>query len=166
MTEIKSLADQLRNQLSRQEAPPEPTAKVKREKKKPPDVPPILESIRSYDNRDHKNLVHIRFDASTVQTLNQFKMATGIDVTKLVAFAVRHLFQEHPELKSIIKQFIQQLELWTGHISSYGLWASIFYIIYRWSFTILLRPKKLVKHLFRSLASPSMCSRNRSSIYQ
>jgi hypothetical protein len=43
--------------------------------------------------------------------MNQFKMATGVDVTKLVAFSVQQLFERHPELKSIIKQYIQQLEL-------------------------------------------------------
>ena len=97
MSDIKSLADQLRNNISRQD--------------KPPPVPEILERIRKYDNRDHKGLMHIRFDGGTIKMLNQFKMATGVDVTKLVAFSVHHLFEQHPELKSIIKQFIQQLEL-------------------------------------------------------
>jgi hypothetical protein len=97
MSEIKSLADQLRTNINQQE--------------KPPPVPEILERIRKYDNRDHKALMHIRFDAATIKTLNQFKMATGVDVTKLVAFSVHYLLGQHPELKSIIKQFIQQLEL-------------------------------------------------------
>jgi hypothetical protein len=97
MNEIKTLADQLRTNINQQA--------------KPPPVPEILERIRKYDNRDHKSLMHIRFDAGTIKMLNQFKMATGVDVTKLVAFAVHHLLDEHPELKSIIKQFIQQLEL-------------------------------------------------------
>ena len=104
MSEIKSLADELRSRINAQSVP-------KREKKKPPDIPEILEVIRAYDNRDHKSLMHIRFDAQTVQTMNQFKMATGVDVTKLVAFSVQQLFEKHPELKSIIKQYIQQLEL-------------------------------------------------------
>lgn len=97
MNEIKSLADQLRTNINQQA--------------KPPPVPEILERIRKYDNRDHKSLMHIRFDAGTIKTLNQFKMATGIDVTKLVAFSVHNLLEQYPELKSIIKQFIQQLEL-------------------------------------------------------
>ena len=104
MSEIKSLADQLRSKINQQPTP-------KREKKKPPDTPAILEAIRAYDNRDHKSLMHIRFDAQTIQTMNQFKMATGVDVTKLVAFAVQQLFEKNPELKTIIKQYIQQLEL-------------------------------------------------------
>jgi len=97
MNEIKSLADQLRNNINGQA--------------KPPPVPEILERIRKYDNRDHKSLMHIRFDGDTIKMLNQFKMATGVDVTKLVAFSVHYLLEEHPELKSIIKQFIQQINL-------------------------------------------------------
>jgi len=97
MSEIKSLADQLRNNINQQA--------------KPPPVPEILEKIRKYDNRDHKALMHIRFDGGTIKMLNQFKMATGVDVTKFVAFSVHHLFELHPELKTIIKQFLEQLEL-------------------------------------------------------
>ncbi|HZY39747.1 MAG TPA: hypothetical protein VFE53_23995 [Mucilaginibacter sp.] len=111
MSEIKTLADQLRNRITQQGAPNEVPAKLKREKKKPPDLPPILESIRAYDNREHKSLVHVRFDAQQVQMMNHFKMATGVDVTKLVAFSVQQLFDQHPELKTIIKQFIQQINL-------------------------------------------------------
>jgi hypothetical protein len=42
--------------------------------------------------------------------MNQLKLAAGIDVTRLVAFAVDHLLQLHPELKTIIKQFFQKLD--------------------------------------------------------
>ncbi len=111
MSEIKTLADQLRSKINGQAVPNEAPVKLKREKKKPPDIPEILELLRAYDNRQHKSLMHIRFDTQTVQTMNQFKMATGVDVTKLVAFSVQQLFQQHPELKVMIKQYIQQLEL-------------------------------------------------------
>ncbi|MDP9079982.1 MAG: hypothetical protein M3O71_21355 [Bacteroidota bacterium] len=103
MSEIKSLADQLRSNISKQEAP--------KLAGKLPEIPEILKRIRAYDNRDHKGLMHVRFDSDTIRLLNQFKMATGVDVTKLVAFSVHELFELQPELKSIIKQFIQQLEL-------------------------------------------------------
>jgi hypothetical protein len=103
MNEIKSLADQLRSNINQQESP--------KEKHRLPPVPEILQRIRKYDNRDHKSLMHIRFDADTLKMLNQFKMATGVDITKLVAFSVHHLIEAHPELKTIIKEFIQQLQL-------------------------------------------------------
>ncbi len=61
--------------------------------------------------RRDRTMMHIRFDADTIKMLNQFKMATGVDVTKLVAFSVHHLLEAHPELKTIIKEYIQQLQL-------------------------------------------------------
>ena len=71
----------------------------------------ILEDIRALDTAGNKSMVHVRFDEKTVRTMNQFKMATEVDVTRLVAFAVKHLFETCPELKQIIKSFIQNQEL-------------------------------------------------------
>jgi hypothetical protein len=56
-------------------------------------------------------MVHVRFDEKTVRTMNQFKMATRVDVSKLVAFAVKHLLETQPEIKTIIKHFIQNNDL-------------------------------------------------------
>lgn len=118
MTKITSLADEIRNRLAQSPETPqvkEPdkpkAASVKPKAKKVAEASAILELIRAYDNSDHKSMVHVRFDEKTVQTLNHFKLATGVDVTKLVAFSVRQLFEQNPELKSIIKQFIQNLSL-------------------------------------------------------
>ncbi|WP_345951251.1 hypothetical protein ABDD95_07420 [Mucilaginibacter sp. PAMB04274] len=120
MSDIKSLADQLRSKVA-----PNGAAGAAAKTKKtaveveteqparaapPPRIPPLLELIRAFDNSDHKSMIHVRFDAKTLQTMNQFKMATGIDVTKLVAYAVRELLAKHPEIKTIIKQFIQKLD--------------------------------------------------------
>jgi hypothetical protein len=71
----------------------------------------LLRSLWAYDNSDHKSMVHIRFDKQTVDLLIKFKLATGVDMTKLVAFAVKHLFKTHPELKQIIKQYLQNTKL-------------------------------------------------------
>ncbi len=119
MNEIKSLADQLRNKINQPigsevaegKLPGKQTAKIKPSGKSPPEIPTILIAIREYDNTGHKNLVHVRFDEKMAQTLNHFKMATGTDITKLVAYSVTHLFEQHPELKEIIKQFIQNLDI-------------------------------------------------------
>ena len=56
-------------------------------------------------------MVHIRFDKQTVDLLIKFKLASGVDMTKLVAFSVKHLFNTHPELKQIIKQYLQNTKL-------------------------------------------------------
>ena len=120
MSEIKNLVDQMRSKIKESELPGTadkakkdktvPLKEVSPKSHAPPEVPDILQAIRDYDNTNHKSLVHARFDSKTLQTMNQLKLAAGIDVTRLVAFAVDHLLQLHPELKTIIKQFFQKLD--------------------------------------------------------
>jgi hypothetical protein len=109
MENMKSLADQIREQLGKpgKNSDPKPESKRKTEEK----IPAILTAILDYDNTANKNMVHVRFDEKTVRTMNQFKMATGVDVTRLVSFSVKHLLETFPEIKSIIKQFIQNTDL-------------------------------------------------------
>jgi hypothetical protein len=113
MENMKSLADRLREQLvnpagkRKKDKLEKASKKVKRHKIESA----ILEAILAYDNSENKSLVHARFDEQTVRLMNQFKMAANVDVTRLVSFAVRHLFETYPELKTIIKQFIQNTEL-------------------------------------------------------
>ena len=109
MAEIKTLADEIRSKIHTLPAE-KPGKKTKKEKVKM-DGGGVLKRLEAYDNSGFKSMVHVRFDEKTVQTLNHFKMATGIDVTKLVAFSVQDLFDHYPELKSIIKQFIQNVTL-------------------------------------------------------
>lgn len=113
MNDIKSLADQLRSRMSSPDIPEKTTITKVKQVKAPPkvDTAEILQEILDFDNSNNKNMVHVRFDDKTSQLLNHFKMATGVDITKLVAFSVHALFQKHPELKQTIKQFIQDLEL-------------------------------------------------------
>lgn len=115
---MKSLADQLREKLvttpENEKVPgakKEPAAAAKAREKPTKAVVPIMEAIAAFDNSQNKTMVHVRFDSKTADTMNKFKMATNIDVTKFVAFAVKNLFETHPELKTIIKQFIQNTEL-------------------------------------------------------
>ena len=107
MDRMKSLADQLREQLVK---PPEKNGKKSKKEEKRIESA-ILDAIIAYDNTANKSMVHARFDADTVRLMNYFKMATDVDVTRLVAFSVKHLFDTYPELKTIIKQFIQKAEL-------------------------------------------------------
>ena len=71
----------------------------------------LLQSLWAYDNSDHKHMVHIRLDKQTIDLLNKFKIATGTDITKFVAFAVKYLFETNPELKTIIKEYLKNTEL-------------------------------------------------------
>jgi hypothetical protein len=112
MNEIKSLADQLRTKMAQPDNPATPNEKpVKKKAEKQTVAAPIVELIRAYDISDHKNIVHNRFDNQTAQMLHHLKMATGIEVTRMVCYAVKQLFEQNPELKLIIKQYIQKLEL-------------------------------------------------------
>jgi hypothetical protein len=113
MENMKSLADQIREQLVKPAVKKETAAAAKPAGKTKPreTVPDILTAILAYDNSANKSMVHVRFDEKTVRTMNRFKMATGVDVTRLVAYSVRHLFETCPELNSIIKQFIQNTDL-------------------------------------------------------
>lgn len=111
MEKMKSLADQLREQLVKPANEKTKAAKPEAKKKSKELESAIMAALLAYDNSENKSVVHARFDERMARTMNQFKMATGIDVTKLVAFAVRHLFDTYPELKTIIKQFMQNQEL-------------------------------------------------------
>ncbi len=77
--------------------------------KRDPEYNEILDRIKSYDNSDHDKLVHVRLDEHTLLILNQLKLATGVEIQKMVAFSISELLRLHPELKTIIKQFLQKL---------------------------------------------------------
>ena len=110
MSEMKSLADKLRSSISEPVNAPVVKKLTKAKAQKQPD-PDILAQIKAYDTTGHKSMVHARFDAKTAQMLSHFKMATGVENTKIAAFAIKFLFQKHPELKAIVKTYIQNLEL-------------------------------------------------------
>jgi len=112
---MKSLADQLREQMENSGGK---RAGLKKGESKvaPPVKPkkttfPVLEQMIAFDNGTNKTLVHSRFDSKTADLMNKFKMATNVDVTKFVVFAVKEFFENHPELKTIIKQYIQNTDL-------------------------------------------------------
>ena len=112
MSEIKSLADQLRNKIAKPGAenlePPKPE---KKKEKKSQQVLPVLEQLRAYDLADHKSMIHTRFKGPTAHLLHHFKMATGIEVNKVVGYAVEQFLEQHPEIKTIVKQYLQKLEI-------------------------------------------------------
>ncbi|MGZ3943297.1 MAG: hypothetical protein ACXVJV_12265 [Mucilaginibacter sp.] len=109
MSELKSLADQLRNKIANKEGPvkPEPPKK----KKSTETIPEILEQLRAYDLAVHDSMIHVRFENPTAALLHHLKRATGIEVNKVVGFAVRQFLEQHPELKTLVKNYLQQLEL-------------------------------------------------------
>lgn len=110
MSELKSLADQLRNKIASKDAPP--PVKPEPQKKKKADEPvAVLEVLRAYDLAGHDSMIHVRFENPTASLLHHLKRATGIEVNKVVGFAVKQFLEQHPELKTLVKQYLQKLEL-------------------------------------------------------
>ena len=109
MNEIKTLADQLRSRMSKPDTP----EKVKPKKKsgKLAITPPIVDLLRGYNIKDHDSMVHVRFDRQTAQMLHHFKMATGVEVTRLISYSVAQLLERHPEIKIIIKEHLENFDL-------------------------------------------------------
>jgi len=108
MSELKSLADQLRNKIAGKDAPVKPEPQ---KKKRAEDPIAILESLRAYNLADHDSMIHVRFENPTAALLHHLKRATGIEVNKVVGFAVKQFLEQHPELKTLVKQYLQKLEL-------------------------------------------------------
>jgi hypothetical protein len=78
-------------------------------KKQPPVQKHVLDAIRHFDEKDQKSMVHVRLDKDTAMLLKQLKLATGIEIQQVIAFSVSELIRQHPEIKTIIKQFLTQL---------------------------------------------------------
>jgi hypothetical protein len=67
--------------------------------------------LYAYDTSDHRQMLHVRFDRQTVDTLNKLKLATAVDMSKFVAFSVRHMLDTYPEFKTIITHYLQRTKL-------------------------------------------------------
>ena len=111
MSEIKTLADQLRSQMAKPDTPPAGKAPSKKKPAPADTAAPILELLRACDLSGHKSMLHARFDTATAQMLHHFKMATGIEVNRVICVAVKQLIEQNPEIRSIVKQYIQTLQL-------------------------------------------------------
>lgn len=114
--EMRSLADALRSSLAPTAAAGvsgEDLGKSAKIRIRGPKeaLPEIVQQILDYDSSENRSMVHARLDVETARLVGHFKMATGVDNIKLVAFAVRYLFATRPELKALIKHYIQNLDL-------------------------------------------------------
>jgi hypothetical protein len=111
MNEIKTLADQLRSRMAKPDTPRDDKAPPKKKCTKLTITPPIVELLRGYDIKAHNSMVHVRFDRQTAQMLHHFKMATGVEVTRLISYSVAQLLEQHPEIKTIIKEHLENFGL-------------------------------------------------------
>lgn len=100
MTNIKSLADQLRERLrAGPDAPKQPEAPAVL----PDGVPAILANIAAHRTTGADKLL-IRLDPRTTFLLKQLKVSAGIDMVQFVSYAVQQVLDGHPELLEYIKQ--------------------------------------------------------------
>ena len=108
MSEIKSLADQLRSRMAKPDVPEKP---IKKKMGKLPETPKIIGLLREMDISENKTLMHARFDAQTAQLLHHLKTATGIEVTRVLFYAVKQLLEQHPEIITVVKEHLEQFAL-------------------------------------------------------
>ncbi|RBQ08956.1 hypothetical protein [Pedobacter miscanthi] len=119
---IISIADELRRSISMpSDGKPNnksvngnsvmPAGKQARDKKTIPTAGAILEAMSGFDCTGNTHMLHPRLDIRTVKLLNSFKLASGIDMNRFIAFSIHYLFQQHPELKTYIKQSLENFEL-------------------------------------------------------
>jgi hypothetical protein len=107
MSELKALADQLRNKINQ----PVPVPQKKAKTNHAPAAPEIVDALRAYDLADHDSMIHVRFENPTAALLHHLKRATGIEVNKVVGYAVKQFLRQHPELKTLVKNYLQKIEL-------------------------------------------------------
>ncbi|RBQ12049.1 hypothetical protein [Pedobacter miscanthi] len=119
---ITSIADELRRSISSSPdsrpgargepgKPAPPLAKQVKDKKVIVAAGAILEAMSGFDCSANTHMLHPRLDSRTVKLLNSFKLASGIDMNRFIAFSIHYLFQQHPELKTYIKQSLENFEL-------------------------------------------------------
>jgi hypothetical protein len=109
MSEIKTLADQLRSRMAKPKVTEKQPAKNKTGKV--PETPEILDELRAMDISANKTLMHARFDPQTAQLLHHLKTTTGIEVTRVMFYAVTKLLERHPEIKTVVKEHLDQFSL-------------------------------------------------------
>ena len=111
MSEIKTLADQLRSKMAKPELPEKAAKPAKPRSAKPRDIPEIISLLRGLDVSANKTLIHARVDAQTAKIIHHLKIATGIEVTRLICYSIQALFDNHPELKDAIKAHLENFEV-------------------------------------------------------
>lgn len=111
MSEIKTLADQLRSKITKPDTPAKTGKTEKKKAGKSAETPQIIDLLRAYDVSNHKTLIHARVDAQTAQMIHHLKIATGVEVTRLICFSIRQLFDQNPELKAVIRAHLENFEI-------------------------------------------------------
>jgi hypothetical protein len=114
---IKTLADELRKSIRPPEIMPTNKDPIERDKSAGKDGKGIKKEldiiilIREFDCSGNDHMLHPRLNNRTVQLLNSLKLASGLDMNRVIAFALHQLFEQHPEIKKFIKTSLENFEL-------------------------------------------------------
>jgi hypothetical protein len=121
MSQIKSLAQQLKSKLEEQKGLPVTKdvekIPIQKGREKPDDREPdreakkisaFLASLRDF-NMDGQEKILIRLDKRTVAQLKQLKAATNIEMIRVIAFALQNFLKSHPWLNDYISQTLKQM---------------------------------------------------------
>ncbi|QPH38732.1 hypothetical protein [Pedobacter endophyticus] len=121
MSQIKSLAQQLKSKLEEQKGVPvindAETSQAQKERDKPDDrysvtdakkISALLSALRDF-NMDGQEKILIRLDKRTIAQLKQLKVATNIEMNRVIAFALQNFLKSHPWLNDYISQTLKQM---------------------------------------------------------
>jgi len=121
MSQIKSLAEQLKSKLEEQKGIPlihgvedKPSQSEDgkpnnpHEAKEAKKIAAFLSALQDF-NMDGQEKILIRLDKRTVAQLKQLKVATNIEMIRVIAFALQQFLKSHPWLNSYISQTLKQM---------------------------------------------------------
>ncbi|RZJ76777.1 MAG: hypothetical protein EOO45_00955 [Flavobacterium sp.] len=121
MSQIKSLAQQLKSKLEEQKGVPvtkdAENSPAQEEREKPDDrhsatdvkkISALLSALRDF-NMDGQEKILIRLDKRTVAQLKQLKAATNIEMNRVIAFALQNFLKSYPWLNDYISQTLKQM---------------------------------------------------------
>ena len=121
MSQIKSLAQQLKSRLDEQKGMPETMdaekMPVQKDRGKQDDKNPereakkiseFLSALRDF-KMDGQEKILIRLDKRTISQLRQLKITTNIEMIRVIAFALQHFLKSHPWLNEYISQTLKQM---------------------------------------------------------
>lgn len=119
MTGIKSLADELREQIRSQDTEnvvtpkenlPEKTKNPSSLKAIDKEITSLFTALDAYELCGSDKML-IRLDTRTTNLLKQLKLAKGIDMNKFIAYSLQIFLEQHPWLSSYIKETLKNTDL-------------------------------------------------------
>ena len=121
MSQIKSLAEQLKCKLEEQKGVPEDKDAQNKSEEKQEDkidatysaaeaekISVFLSALRDFNMDGHEKIL-IRLDKRTVAQLKQLKAATNIEMIRVIAFALQNFLKSHPWLTHYITHTLKQM---------------------------------------------------------